>query len=337
MHDIKLLSCKSGEHFSNQILKYLNEQLAEINEEPVSLIPIQEMRFANTEIKSNILESIRGCDVFIVQDVSNSSYDMSVDDNLRALTTLIDAARVASAKNITVIVPVFPYARQDKIWGRECLTARLVAREMELAGAKTVISLDIHNPAIAGFFKYAILENLYARKAIKKYILENISLDNLLISSPDVGGMKRATTLASKLGVGAITIYKERDYSKINQVETMEVIGKVKDKDIFLIDDILDTGGTVYNAIKALKEKGAGKVYFAASLGLFNGSAIEKMDSLYLQGLLEKIIVTDAVYLEPDFIEKHPWLEIISISDYFAKAIFNMHYKQSINQLFDKD
>ncbi len=337
MHDIKLLSCRSGEHFANQILKYLNEQLAEINEEPISLIPVQEIRFANTEIKSNILESIRGCDVFIVQDVSNNSYAMSVDDNLRALTTLIDASRVASAKNITVIVPVFPYARQDKIWGRECLTARLVAREMELAGAKTVLSLDIHNPAIAGFFKYAILENLYARKAIKKYIIENIPLDNLLISSPDVGGMKRATVLASKLGVGAITIYKERDYSKINQVETMEVIGKVKDKNIFLIDDILDTGGTVYNAIKVLKEKGANKVYFACSLCLLNGSAVEKMDELYAAGLLEKILATDAAYIEKDFVEKHPWLEIIPISDYFAKAIFNIHFKKSINQLFDKD
>ena len=337
MHDIKLLSCRSGEHFANDVLKYLNELLLENNEPEISLIPVQEIRFANTEIKSNILESIRGSNVFIIQDVSNNTAGMSVDDNIRALTTLIDAARVASAKEITVIVPVFPYARQDKIWGRECLTARLVSRELELAGAKTIISLDIHNPAIAGFFKYAILENLYARKAIKKYILDNISLGNLLISSPDVGGMKRATTLASKLGVGAITIYKERDYSKINQVDTMEVIGKVKDKDVFLIDDILDTGGTVYNAVKALKEKGANKVYFACSLCLLNGSAVERMDELYNSGFLEKIIATDAVYIEKDFTEKHPWLEVIPISDYFAKAIYNIHFKKSINQLFDKD
>ena len=102
----------------------------------ITLTPVQEIRFANTEIKSNILESIRGCNVFIIQDVSNNRYGMSVDDNIRALTTLIDAARVASAKNITVVIPVFPYARQDKIWGRECLTARLVSRELELAGAK---------------------------------------------------------------------------------------------------------------------------------------------------------------------------------------------------------
>lgn len=337
MHDIKLLSCRSGEHFAKSVLKHLNELLSENNEPEITLTPVQEIRFANTEIKSNILKSIRGCNVFIIQDVSNNRYGMSVDDNIRALTTLIDAARVASAKNITVVIPVFPYARQDKIWGRECLTARLVSRELELAGAKTIISLDIHNPAIAGFFQNAILENLYARKAIKKYILDNIPFNNLLISSPDVGGMKRATILASKLGVGVITIYKERDYSKINQVETMEVIGKVKDKDVFLIDDILDTGGTVYNAVKILKEKGANKVYFACSLCLLNDKAVERMDELYDNGLLEKIIATDAVYFENDFAENHPWLEIIPISDYFAQAIFNLHFKKSINQLFDKD
>lgn len=337
MHDIKLLSCNSGKHFANNVLKYLNELLVENNEPEIALTPTQETRFANTEIKSNILESIRGCNVFIIQDVSNNCDGMSVDDNLRALTTLIDAARVASAREITVIIPTFPYARQDKIWGRECLTAKLVSREIELAGAKTVISLDIHNSAIAGFFQNAILENLYARKAIKKYITDNIPLDNLLISSPDVGGMKRAIILASKLGIGAISVYKERDYSKANQVESMEVIGKVKDKNVFLVDDMLDTGGTVYNAVKILKERGANKVYFACSLCFLNGSAVERMDELYNNGLLEKIIATDAVYFEKDFAKKHPWLEVIPISDYFAKAIYNIHFKKSINQLFDND
>ncbi|MFA5745379.1 MAG: ribose-phosphate pyrophosphokinase [archaeon] len=337
MHDIKLLSCKSGEHFAKSILINLNELLAKENNHTISLTPVQETRFANTEIKSNILESIRGTNVFIVQDVSNNSNGMSVDDNLRALITLIDAARVASARRVSVILPVFPYARQDKIWGRECLTARIIARELEMAGAEQVITLDIHNPAITGFFEKAILENLYAKRAIRRYIVDNISTESLVISSPDVGGMKRATELASKLGVGVVSIYKERDYSKANQVDKMELIGNVKGKNVILVDDMLDTGGTLVSAVNTLKEKGANKVYFACSLGLLNGSAVSRIDELYKNKMIEKVIVTDAVYREEDFTTAHPWLVIVEISPYFAKAIYNIQFKQSINQMFDKD
>lgn len=337
MHDIRLLSCKSGEHFANNILKYLNELLAKENYHTISLTPVQETRFANSEIKSNILESIRGTNAFIVQDVSNSINGMSVDDNIRALITLVDAARVASARRITVIIPVYPYARQDKIWGRECLTARIIAKELEMVGVSRVITLDIHNPAIAGFFDRAILENLYAKRAIRRYVVDNIPTDNLVISSPDFGGMKRATEMASKLGVGVVSIYKERDYSKANQVDKMELIGNVKGKDVLLVDDMLDTGGTLINAVNTLKEKGAKKVYFACSLGLLNGKAVERIDELYNKNILEKVIVTDAVYRNSDFTENHKWLAIVPISDYFAKAIYCIQFKQSINQMFDDD
>lgn len=337
MHDIRLLSCKSGEHFANNILKYLNDLLESNNHSKISLTSIQETRFANSEIKSNILESIRGTNVFIVQDVSNSTDGMSVDDNIRALITLVDAARVASARRITVILPVYPYARQDKIWGRECLTARIIAKELEMVGVSRVLTLDIHNPAIAGFFDRAILENLYAKRAIRRYVVDNIPIDNLVISSPDFGGMKRATEMASKLGVGLVSIYKERDYSKANQVDTMELIGNVKGKDVLLVDDMLDTGGTLVSAVKTLKEKGAKKVYFACSLGLLNGKAIERIDELYKDNILEKVIVTDAVYRAENFTQEHPWLAVVPISDYFAKAIYCIQFKQSINQMFDED
>lgn len=337
MHDIKILSCESGLHFANNILKYLNEILVSNNQPTVSLTPTKETRFSNTEIKSNILESIRGSNVFIIQDVSNNSNGMSVDDNIRALTTLIDASRVASAKRITVILPVYPYARQDKIWGRECLTAKIIAKELELSGATRILTLDIHNPAIAGFFDIAILENLYARRAIKRFVVENLDLNNLLVSSPDVGGMKRATEMASKLSVGVVSIYKERDYSKANSVERMELIGNVKGKDVLLIDDMLDTGGTLILAVKTLKEKGANKIYFACSLGLLNGEAVNRINSLYENNSLEKIIITDAVYHSKDFTKNHNWLEIIPISDYFAKAIYCIQFKQSINKMYEDD
>lgn len=337
MHDIKLLSCASGRHFADNVLKYLNLLLEENNQPKISITPTKETRFANTEIKSNILESIRGTNVFIVQDVTNSSNGMSVDDNIRALITLVDAARVASAKRVTVILPSFPYARQDKIWGRESLTSKIIARELEMVGVSRVLTLDIHNSAIAGFFDYAILENLYARRAIKRYVSDNLNTSNLLVSSPDVGGMKRATEISGKLNTGVVFIYKERDYSKANLVERMELIGNVSGKDVLLIDDMLDTGGTLVSAVKTLKEKGANKIYFACSLGFFNGSAIERINALYQNKEIEKIIITDAVYHSEDFKKNQKWLEIIPISDYFAKAIFCVQFKKSINQMYEDD
>jgi ribose-phosphate pyrophosphokinase len=332
---IVFLASKNGIPFANNILNFLNEYLNKENMDLIELTEVIETKFANTEIKAEIKKSIRDTDCYIVQDVSNKENGYSVNDNLFATLSLINAAKISCAKRITVILPTFPYARQDKIFGREGLSAKIITNILELSGADKIITLDLHNKAIVGFFNKAIIENLFAERIFTKYLLNKVNINNLVVSSPDIGGIKAASSLAKNLQAPLVTIYKERNYSKANNVESMELIGKVVDKDVILVDDILDTGGTLVNAVNLLKEKGANKVYFFVSLCLLNDPAVERINKLYLEKKIDKIITTDAVYHTEETIKKYPWLETVPISKYFAEVIFNLHLSRSIAKVFE--
>lgn len=334
-HRLVFLASKNGEVFANKIINYLNDYLETEKRPEIMLTPVIETRFANTEIKSEIKESIRDSDCYIVQDVSNNENGYSVNDNLFATLSLINAAKISCAKRITVVLPTFPYARQDKVLGREGLSAKIVTNMLEQAGANKIITLDLHNKALVGFFNNVIIENLYAERVFTKYILKNTNINNIVISSPDIGGIKAATTLASNTCTSLVTIYKERNYSKANCIDSMQLIGDVSGKDVAMVDDILDTGGTLINAVNLLKEKGANKVYFFVSLCLLNGPAIERINKSYSENKISKIITTDAVYRSEEFIKKHEWLEVVSISKYFAEVIFNLHLSRSIGKVFE--
>jgi len=331
---VVLMSCDSGKYFAEKILPHLNRMLKTENLPTINLTETVEQKFENTEIKSNILESIRGKDVYIVQDVSNKSNGYSVNDNVLALKTLIYSAKRSDAYRVNVILPTFPYARQDKSFNsREGITAKMFASEMDLAGVDHIITIDIHNPSILGFFDKCGVENLKGFRDLYRYALDNIPLDNLVVSSPDLGGIKRASLFANELSRNLITIYKERNYVKIDTIDKMVVLGDVKGKDVLLIDDMLDTGGTMYAAINLLKENEANKVYVMCSLPFFNGKAVGRFDELYAAGKLEKIIGTNAVYHEPDFSEKHPWFVSVNVESYFAKVILNLHSSKSVSDL----
>jgi ribose-phosphate pyrophosphokinase len=330
---ISVMACKSGLFFAEKLIPYLNSFLKQNGEPEIAITKTEEQMFINTEIKSNVLESIRGKDVYIIQDVSNLNNGYSVNDNVLALKTLINSARISDASRINVVLPTFPYARQDKSFNREGITAKMFAKEMEILGVNTIMTLDIHNPAIVGFFDKCVVENLKGFRDLITYFIKNIDTSNLVISSPDLGGIKRAELFASKLNVGLITIYKERSYTKIDAIEKMEIIGSVDKKDVLLVDDMIDTAGTMYNAIKLLKEKGANKIYCACSLPFLNGKAVERMQELFENKQLTKLIGTNAVYKSQDFLDKNLWYLQISVEDYFAKVIFNMHTSKSISCL----
>lgn len=330
---ISILSCESGKYFSQKVLPYLNKYLETENLENTSLIKSQEQKFRNTEIKSNILESIRGKDVYIFQDVSNTQSGYSVNDNVLALKTLINSAKRADAARINVVIPTFPYARQDKPFGREGITAKMFAQELELLDVDTVITLDLHNPAIIGFFTKAVVENLKGFRNLIKYVKENIDISNLVVSSPDLGGIKRAELFATEIKSRLVTIYKERNYEKIDAIDKMYVIGDVKDKDVLLVDDMVDTAGTIYNACKLLKENGARKIYVICSLPFLNGKATERLSELYENNQLTNLIGTNCVYHSKEYLETNPWFKIIDIEKYFAKVIFNLHTAKSISKL----
>ncbi len=332
--NVSIIACDAGRPFAEKISHYLNV----LERRDIRLIDSKERHFANTEIKTEIDESVRGTDVYIVQDVENSVLDYSVDENLRALKTAIDAAYRAGANHVTAVIPVFPYARQEKALSREGITAAQVAREIEDAGADRVITLDIHSEAIAGFFRKARLENLRASRSIIPYIKEHIGLDDLVISSADTGGASRANYYANRLRLPLNIIYKVKDYNRPEgeQVERVELLGDVKDKRVFVIDDMIDKATTAKPVVQKLRDRGAKDVYFACSLPLFNGPAIERLAELYSDGLLNCVIGTDAVYHGGKaFMEKNPWYVEVTVADYFAQVIYNINKGISISKLLD--
>jgi ribose-phosphate pyrophosphokinase len=331
-----IIACESGRPLAEKVVAELKDIIKKENNINASgIIKSKETKFSNGEIKTEIEESIRNQDIYIFQDVENKSCGLTINDNIMALKTAIQAAKMADAQFITTVIPVFPYARQDKPRTRESTTASMIARELEDAGAARVITLDIHNDAIAGFFRKADLENLRASKDIADYIKEKIGLKDLVIVAPDAGGAARANFYARKLGVKLALIHKERDYSKANTIDSMSLIGDVKGKVAFVVDDLIDTGGTVINAAKKLKECGAEKIYFAASLAMLNGPAIERLDGAYKQGLITKVVGTNVICHGEDLHKRFEWYEEVSLAKYFARVIYNINRGISISRLLE--
>ncbi len=326
--NLSILACESGNHFANKVLEKLKQKGVKVN-----FIDSKEHHFADTEIKTVIEKSIRGADIYIFQDVENSVNGYSVDENLRALKTAIDAAWRCDASYITAVIPVFPYVRQDKQVRREGITASMVAREIEDANADHVITLDVHNLAIEGYFRRAKFENLRAYKTLVDYIKEHpddFDPENLRVMAPDLGGAERAGHYAQQLGVEPVFSYKKKND---HLVESIQIIGEVEDKDVLIVDDMIDTAGTIIEAVRASKDAGAQKVYAVCSLPLFNEPALERITKAYDDGCLTAVVGTDAVYHGVDFQEKNPWFIEVSVASYFAKVISSMNKRDSISAL----
>lgn len=330
---LSIIACESGRSFAKKVVNEIIKKKGE-----VKFISSDEVKFANSERKTVIKESIRGSDICIIQDVENSVNGCSVDENLRALKTTIDAAYRSDANYITAVIPVFPYARQDKQEGREGITAAAVAREIEDVNTDHVITLDVHNEAIAGFFRKSKFENLHASKNIIDYIIENekmFDLKNLVVMSPDVGGARRAKHYAKKLRTSLVFAYKDRKYNTPNSVGDIQIVGEVKGKNILIVDDMIDTAGTLIEVVNAVKKNGAERVYVACSLALFNGPAIERITKSYEKGYLTAVIGTDAVYHGEDFQKKNPWYKEVSVASYFAEVIILLNQHKSISKLLE--
>ncbi len=309
--------------------------------------------FTNGEFKTEILECIRGKNVFIFQDVENhyplwvnegkNQHIFSVNDHLMSMMVTIDAVRYAGAAHITLVVPVYPYSRQHKKKGREGLTASMLGHFYETLGVDQIITLDIHSREIENSFHTARIENLHASYQI---IRELIKIENLadpnaefVIVAPDSGAVDRNKFYSSGLKKPLAMIYKERDYSVVTQnakntnIKSIKLLGDVHGKVAFLADDMLGTGGTLLKAMAFLKEQGATKVIAAISLPFFTGNAIDLFDEAYRQGLFYRIIGTNAVYHEA--LCKREWYINTSVSGLFANVIMRVHYNQSLSSLLE--
>lgn len=279
-------------------------------------------KFSDGEINVTINESVRGRDVFVIQSVCSP-----VNDNLMELLIIIDALKRASAGRITVVMPYYAYARQDrKEKGRVPITARLVADMLTTAGADRVISIDLHADQIQGFFNIPF-DRLFGRPIIANYIQsQNESMENVVVVSPDAGSVKRSRKLAEDLNVPLAIIDKRRP--KDNVAEVMNVIGEVRGKKVIMIDDMIDTGGTIVGAANALEQLGAGRIICACTHPVLSGPAVERIEN----SAIDKLIATNTIPLTSD--KKIDKITVLSVAPLLAKAIKIIHTGKSISSIF---
>jgi len=280
-------------------------------------------RFADKEIFVEMQENVRGEDVFVIQSTS-----FPANDNLMELLIIIDTLRRASAKRITAVIPYFGYARQDRKPGpRTPITSKLVANMIDKAGANRVLTMDLHAGQIQGFFDIPT-DNLFAAPALTTNIKNKIKDTIPIVVSPDVGGVVRARIIASRIGADLAIVDKRRE--RAGESEVMNIIGDVSGRSCFIVDDIVDSAGTLCNASDALLEQGAIEVYAYVTHGVLSGEAVERVN----KSSLTKLVVTDTIE-ESDLVIKSDKIEVISTSPLLGEAIKRISDEKSVSSLFD--
>lgn len=307
MRGYKIFAGSASTQFAEEVCQILDVPLAKADVK----------KFSDGEISVQISESVRGRDVFIIQSTGAPS-----NDNLMELLIMTDALRRSSASSITAVVPYYGYARQDrKAAPRVPITARLVADMYEAAGINRVVTIDLHAGQIQGFFNIPV-DNLYGSVTFENYI-KSKNLKNPVIASPDIGGVARARYFARRMGLEMVIVDKRRE--KANESEVMNIIGDVEGKDVIMIDDMVDTAGTMVKAATALKNKGAVSVMACATHAVLSGKAYDNLDN----GELDELIVTNT--LESKFHEK---IIVLTVAPLFAEVIRRVYHNESVNSLF---
>lgn len=313
MRRLVLVSGNSNLALSKKISEHLD----------VPLVSPQLFRFANGETFCEMEKNVRGADVFVVQSTCAPA-----NDNLMELLIMVDALKRASAESITAVIPHYGYARQDrKVSPRTPITAKLVADLITVAGANRVITMDLHAGQIQGFFNIPF-DNIYASPVILNYIQKEVFTPNMILVSPDAGGVERVRFFAKKLNTDMALIDKRRTHPNVAKV--MNIVGDVKNRDVIIIDDMIDTAGTLVEAAKALRREGAQKIYACATHGIFSKPACERMEQC---AELEQVVVTDTIPLCEEG-KKLSKIKVLSIGDILAKAIHRTFNHDSVSSLF---
>ena len=288
------------------------------NEFGIEVGKVNFSRYSDGEFQPSFEETVRGVRIFIVGSTHPSS------ENLMEMLLILDAAKRASARHITAVMPYFGWARQDrKDKPRVPIGAKLIAKLLESAGATRIITMDLHADQIQGFFEKPV-DHLYASTIFLPYIVNSLKLSNLTIASPDMGGSKRAYAYSKFLGSDVVICYKQRE--KANIISHMELIGNVEGKNVILVDDMVDTAGTLTKAADLMKERGAVSVRAICTHALLSGDAYDKIE----KSQLEELIVTDSI---PPKVS-HPKVKVLSCAPLFADVMKKVHFNQSINSKF---
>ncbi|MEM6449424.1 MAG: ribose-phosphate pyrophosphokinase [Cyanobacteria bacterium P01_D01_bin.105] len=308
---LKIFSGSSNRSLSMEVARYLGTDLG----------PMVRKRFADGELYVQIQESIRGSHVYLIQPTCHP-----VNDNLMELLIMIDACRRASARQITAVVPYYGYARADrKTAGRESITAKLVANLITQAGADRMLSIDLHSAQIQGYFDIPC-DHVYGQPVLVEYLASK-GINDFVVVSPDVGGVARARAFAKALNDAPLAIIDKRRQAH-NVAEVMNLVGDVRGKTAVLVDDMIDTAGTISAGAKVLRENGAKQVYACATHAVFSPPAVERLSS----GLFEEVIVTNTMPVPQ---ERHfEQLTILSVANMLGEAISRIHEESSVSSMF---
>ncbi|KPQ38178.1 phosphoribosylpyrophosphate synthetase [Phormidium willei BDU 130791] len=308
---LRLFSGSANLPLSQEVARYLG----------IDLGPMVRKRFADGELYVQIQESIRGCDVYLIQPVCHP-----VNDHLMELLIVIDACRRASARQVTAVLPYYGYARADrKTAGRESITAKLVANLMVEAGANRVLAMDLHSAQIQGYFDIPV-DHVYGSPVLINYLL-NKQLNDIVVVSPDVGGVARARAFAKKLNDAPLAIIDKRRQAH-NVAEVLNVIGDVRGKTAVLVDDMIDTGGTISEGARLLRKEGARQVYACATHAVFSPPAVERLSS----GVFEEVIVTNTIPIPPE--RMFDQLKVLSVANVLGETIWRIHEDSSVSSMF---
>lgn len=308
---LRLFSGSANLPLSQEVARYLGMDLG----------PMIRKSFADGELYIQIQESIRGCDVYLIQPTCQP-----VNDHLMELLIMIDACRRASARQITAVIPYYGYARADrKTAGRESITAKLVANLITQAGADRVIAMDLHSAQIQGYFDIPF-DHVYGSPVLIDYLASK-QLSDIVVVSPDVGGVARARAFAKKLDDAPLAIIDKRRQAH-NVAEVFNVIGDVEGKTAVLVDDMIDTGGTIFEGAKLLREEGARQVYACATHAVFSPPASERLST----GLFEEVIVTNTIPVPED--NRFEQLTVLSVANLLGETIWRVHEDTSVSSMF---
>jgi ribose-phosphate pyrophosphokinase len=308
---LRLFAGSANVPLAQEIAKYLG----------MGLGPMVRKTFADGEIYIQVQESIRGCDVYLIQPTCRS-----VNDHALELLIMIDACRRASARQITAVMPYYGYARADrKTAGRESITAKLMANLIVQSGANRVIAMDLHSAQIQGYFDIPC-DHVYGSPVLFDYLRQK-QLTDLVVVSPDVGGVARARAFAKKLNDAPLAIIDKRRQGH-NVAEVLNVVGDVSGKTAVLVDDMIDTAGTISEAAKLLRKEGARQVYACATHAVFSPPAIERLSS----GIFEEVIVTNSIPVPED--SYFPGLKVLSVANLLGETIWRVHEDTSVSSMF---
>lgn len=310
---LKIFSANANPKLAQEIAEYLG----------LSLGAAKVIRFSDGEVTMAIDESVRGADVFIIQPTC-----APVNEHLMELLIMIDAMRRASARRITAVIPYYGYARQErKSRARDPISAKLVANLLTAAGARRVVAMDLHASAIQGFFDIPV-DHLPGVPILTEYY-KNMNMDDVIVVSPDLGGVTRARDLANRLGTGIAIVDKRRP--EPNVAEIMNVIGDIKGKIAIMADDIIDTAGTITLGAKALLERGAKEVHACCTHAVLSGPAIDRLE----QSVIKEVLITNSIPHDFPQRETPSKIKVLSVAPLFGEAIIRIHEDLSVSRLFD--